>query len=128
MQMARQQRRRISSLFLTQRRAEAFVKSALAFIGKPQALTDRPKRREASNRNAVADEVRKRKEQQMKHTIILQFNTDSPLNEAQMDNLISMLALQLEEPQDLEGNKEDWTAQEISFGKTDRQAGRFIAR
>jgi hypothetical protein len=91
-------------------------------------IKNRPKRREASNRNAVADEVRKRKEQQMKHTITLQFNTDSPLNEAQMNNLISMLALQLEEPQDLEGNKEDWTAQEISFGKTDRQAGRFIAR
>jgi len=37
----------------------------LTIMNSPQALTDRPKRREASNRNAVADEVRKRKEQQM---------------------------------------------------------------
>jgi hypothetical protein len=62
----------------------------------------------------------------MKHTITIEFTTDSRLTEAQMDNLISMLALQLDEPQDLEGNQEEWTARSTSFAKTDRQAGRFI--
>ena len=64
----------------------------------------------------------------MKHTITIEFTTDSRLTENQMDNLISILALQLEEPQDLEGNEEDWRAGEISFGKTDRNAGRFFTR
>lgn len=64
----------------------------------------------------------------MKHTITVEFKTDAPLTERQMDNLISILALQLEEPQDLEGNEEEWEAREISFGQTDRQAGRFITR
>lgn len=64
----------------------------------------------------------------MKHTITIEFTTDSRLTENQMDNLISILALQLEEPQDLEGNEEEWTAREISFGKTDRNAGQFITR
>jgi hypothetical protein len=64
----------------------------------------------------------------MKHTITIEFSTDSRLTEAQMDNLISMLALQLDEPQDLEGNEENWRAGDVSFGKTDRQAGRFFTR
>ena len=64
----------------------------------------------------------------MKHTITIQFNTDSRLTEDQMDNLISMLSLQVEEPQDLEGEPEKWTARSISFGNTDRQTGRFITR
>jgi hypothetical protein len=64
----------------------------------------------------------------MQHTITIKFTTDSRLTEEQMDNLISILALQLEEPQDLQGNEEEWTAREISFHKTDRQAGRFTTR
>jgi hypothetical protein len=64
----------------------------------------------------------------MRHTITIQFKTDMPLTERQMDNLISILALQLEEPQDLEGNEEEWEAREISFGKTDSKAGRFVTR
>ena len=64
----------------------------------------------------------------MRHTITIEFTTDSRLTENQMDNLISILALQLEEPQDLEGNEEDWRAGEISFGNTDRNAGRFFTR
>jgi hypothetical protein len=91
-------------------------------------LIAKPKRREASARVAGTDEARKGKK--MKHTIIVDFTTDSPLTEAQMDNLISMLSLQLEEPQDLEGNQEEWTAREISFAKTDRNplGNRFITR
>jgi hypothetical protein len=64
----------------------------------------------------------------MRHTIVLEFTTDTPLKEAQMDNLISMLSLQLEEPQDLEGNQEEWKTTMISFGKTDRKSGRFTTR
>ena len=64
----------------------------------------------------------------MQHTITIKFTTDSRLTEEQMDNLISMLALQIEEPQDLQGNEEEWTGQEISFGQTDRQEGKFITR
>lgn len=62
----------------------------------------------------------------MNHTITIQFNTDSKMTEAQMDNLISMLALQIEEPQDLDGQSENWTGRDISFHQTDRKAGRFI--
>jgi hypothetical protein len=51
----------------------------------------------------------------MKHTITVQFKTDSRLTEKQMDNLISMIALQLDEPQDLDGNDEEWRAGDISF-------------
>jgi hypothetical protein len=64
----------------------------------------------------------------MKHTITVQFKTDSRLTEKQMDNLISMIALQLDEPQDIDGNDEAWTAREISFHWTDRHAGRFFTR
>jgi hypothetical protein len=64
----------------------------------------------------------------MKHTIVLEFTTDTPLTDKEMDNLISMLSLQLEEPQDLEGNQEEWKTLLISFAKTDRRIGHFIAR
>jgi hypothetical protein len=64
----------------------------------------------------------------MRHTITIEFKTDTPLTEREMDNLISILALQLEEPQDLEGNEEEWQAREISFANTDRNAGRFFTR
>ena len=60
----------------------------------------------------------------MKHTITIEFTTDSRLTENQMDNLISILALQLEEPQDLEGNEEDWRAGEISFAITREREGK----
>jgi hypothetical protein len=50
----------------------------------------------------------------MKHSIAIKFTTDSPLTEREMNNLISMIALQIEEPQDLEGNNESWTAREIT--------------
>jgi hypothetical protein len=64
----------------------------------------------------------------MQHTITIKFTTDSRLTKAQMDNLISMLALQIEEPQDLQGNEEEWRGGEISFNQTDCHAGRFITR
>jgi hypothetical protein len=64
----------------------------------------------------------------MKHTITIEFTTDSRLTESQMDNLISMLSLQVEEPQDLDGESEDWRGREISFRRTDRHAGRFFTR
>ena len=50
----------------------------------------------------------------MKHSITVQFTTDSPLTEQEMNNLISMIALQVQEPQDLDGNEEAWTAREIT--------------
>jgi hypothetical protein len=53
----------------------------------------------------------------MKHSITVQFTTDSPLTEQEMNNLVSMIALQVQEPQDLEGNDEAWTAREITVEK-----------
>lgn len=50
----------------------------------------------------------------MKHSITVHFTTDSPLSDDQMNNLISMIVLQIQEPQDLEGNDETWTAREIT--------------
>ena len=50
----------------------------------------------------------------MKHSITVQFTTDSPLTEQEMNNLISMIVLQIQEPQDLDGNDEAWTAREIT--------------
>jgi hypothetical protein len=50
----------------------------------------------------------------MKHSITVQFTTDSPLTEQEMNNLVSIIALQIQEPQDLEGNDEAWTAREIT--------------
>lgn len=64
----------------------------------------------------------------MRHTIVLEFTTETPLTEKEMDNLISMLSLQLEEPQDLEGNPEEWKSTFISFAKTDRKTGGFVSR
>jgi hypothetical protein len=51
----------------------------------------------------------------MKHLITVQFTTDSPLTEQEMNNLVSMIALQVQEPQDLDGNDEAWTAREITI-------------
>lgn len=50
----------------------------------------------------------------MKHSITVKFTTDSPLTNDQMNNLISMIVLQVQEPQDLDGNDEAWTAREIT--------------
>ncbi len=50
----------------------------------------------------------------MKHSITVKFTTDSPLTDDQMNNLISMIVLQVQEPQDLDGNDEAWTAREIT--------------
>ena len=49
----------------------------------------------------------------MIHTIKVTFTTDQPLTSEQMDTLLSMISLQIEEPQDLEGNEEEWTANDI---------------
>ena len=70
----------------------------------------------------------KENKQMTNHIITVEFKTDSQMTESQMDNLIAMISLQIEEPQDLNGEEEEWTAREISFHKTDRQTGRFIAR
>jgi hypothetical protein len=53
----------------------------------------------------------------MKHSIAVQFTTDSPLTDDQMNNLISMIVLQIQEPQDIDGNDEAWTAREITVEK-----------
>jgi hypothetical protein len=49
----------------------------------------------------------------MINTIKITFTTDKPLTGEQMDSLLSMISLQLEEPQDLQGNDEEWTATNI---------------
>jgi hypothetical protein len=62
----------------------------------------------------------------MKHSITVQFTTDSPLTEQEMNNLVSMIALQVQEPQDLEGNDEAWTAKGIEFHYQDLNPGKFF--
>lgn len=57
----------------------------------------------------------------MEHTITIRFTTDSPLTEQEMNNLISIIALQVQEPQDLEGNDETWTAREITVEREGKQ-------
>jgi hypothetical protein len=54
--------------------------------------------------------------QYIKHSISLEFETDRVLTESEINTLRSIIALQVEEPQDLEGNDETWTAQNISTG------------
>ena len=49
----------------------------------------------------------------IKHSISLEFETDRVLTEGEIDTLRSIIALQVEEPQDLEGNEETWSAQNI---------------
>ena len=49
----------------------------------------------------------------MINTIKITFTTGEPLSSEQMDNLLAMISLQVEEPQDLEGNEEEWTATDI---------------
>ena len=62
----------------------------------------------------------------MKHSITIQFKTDTELTQDQMNNLISMIALQVQEPQDLEGNDEAWLAKEIDFHYQDLNPGKFF--
>lgn len=50
----------------------------------------------------------------MINTIKITFTTGEPLSSEQMDNLLAMISLQVEEPQDLAGNDETWTAREIT--------------
>lgn len=49
----------------------------------------------------------------IKNAIHLEFLSDRILTDTELDTLRSMIALQVEEPQDLEGNQETWTAQDI---------------
>jgi hypothetical protein len=52
----------------------------------------------------------------IKHSISLEFETDRPLTEKEVNTLKSIIALQIEEPQDLEGNEETWAAKNIVTG------------
>jgi hypothetical protein len=54
--------------------------------------------------------------QYIKHSISLEFETDRVLTESEINTLRSIIALQVEEPQNLEGNDETWKAQNISTG------------
>lgn len=49
----------------------------------------------------------------IRNAIHLEFLSDRILTDTELDTLRSMIALQVEEPQDLEGNQETWTAQDI---------------
>lgn len=48
------------------------------------------------------------------YRITIDFSSETALTEEQLDTLKSMLALQIEEPQTLEGEDEEWTAKEIT--------------
>ena len=48
------------------------------------------------------------------YRIAIDFSSETALTEEQLDTLKSILALQIEEPQDLEGNEEEWTANNIT--------------
>jgi len=49
----------------------------------------------------------------VKNSVTIEFVTDRPLTEKEGENLRAILGLQIEEPQDLEGNDEEWTASDI---------------
>lgn len=48
------------------------------------------------------------------YRITIDFSSETALTEEQLDTLKSMLALQIEEPQTLEGENEEWTANNIT--------------
>ena len=48
------------------------------------------------------------------YRITIDFSTERALTGEELDTLKSILALQIEEPQDLEGNEEEWTASNIA--------------
>jgi len=49
----------------------------------------------------------------VKNSVTIEFVTDRPLTEKEVETLNSIIALQIEEPQDLQGNDEEWTASDI---------------
>lgn len=49
------------------------------------------------------------------YKIEITFTSDKELTEKEMDALLSLLVLQVQEPQDLEGNEEEWTATNITI-------------
>lgn len=51
----------------------------------------------------------------IKNAITIEFESDKVLTPAEIDNLKAVLGLQIEEPQDLEGNEEEWTAKNITI-------------
>lgn len=51
----------------------------------------------------------------IKNAISIEFESDRTLTEEEVDNLKAVLGLQIEEPQDLEGNEEEWTAKNITI-------------
>lgn len=51
----------------------------------------------------------------IKNAITIEFESDKVLTPAEIDNLKAALGLQIEEPQDLDGNEEEWTAKNITI-------------
>lgn len=51
----------------------------------------------------------------IKNSISIEFESDKALTEAEIDNLKAVLGLQIEEPQDLDGNEEEWAAKNITI-------------
>lgn len=49
------------------------------------------------------------------YKIEVTFTSNKELTEKEMDALLSLLVLQVQEPQDLEGNDEEWTATNITI-------------
>lgn len=48
------------------------------------------------------------------YRITIDFSSEKPLTGEEIETLQAILALQIEEPQDLEGNEESWTASNIA--------------
>jgi len=49
----------------------------------------------------------------VKNSVTIEFVTDRPLTESEIETLQAILGLQIEEPQDLQGNEEEWKASDI---------------
>lgn len=54
------------------------------------------------------------KEMYVKNSVTIEFVTNRRLTEKEGETLRAILGLQIEEPQDLEGNEEEWTASDIT--------------
>jgi hypothetical protein len=50
----------------------------------------------------------------VKNSVTIEFVTDRPLTEGEVNQLKAILCLQIEEPQDFDGNDEEWTASDIT--------------
>ena len=50
----------------------------------------------------------------VKNSVTIEFVTNRRLTEKEGETLRAILGLQIEEPQDLEGNEEEWTASDIT--------------